>query len=102
MGRLGLFIIPYNSCCPGMASVPGWAQNASQPPSTQQQPANKPEIGLATVSPSGIPPSQRNPLLTDNGDVRIGKMIGTNIYYKNDKQIGRVGGVTASGAGSCR
>ncbi len=85
-----------------IAGVPAWAQNANPPSgsSTPQQPAaSTGEIGTATVSPTGIPASQRNPLLTDSGDVRIGKMIGTNIYNKADKQIGSVDGVVASRSG---
>jgi hypothetical protein len=76
-----------------LASVPALAQN--NPPASQQQA----EIGTATVSPTGIPPSQRNPLLTDSGDVRIGKMIGTNIYNSQDKKVGSVDGVVASRSG---
>jgi hypothetical protein len=49
-----------------------------------------PQRGTATINPTGIPPSQRNPLLADNGDVRIGKVIGTNIFNKNDKNVGSV------------
>lgn len=52
--------------------------------------ATKPERGTATINPTGIPPSQRNPLLADNGDVRIGKAIGTDVYNKDDKNLGSV------------
>ncbi len=66
--------------------------------STQAAPpsgANAP-IGTATINPTGIPPSQRNPLLADNGAVRISKLIGTNIYNKDDKKVGSVDDVLAS------
>ncbi len=49
--------------------------------------------GTATINPTGLRPSQRNPLLADNGYVRVGKMIGTNIFNKDDKNIGNVDGV---------
>ena len=61
----------------------------------QTPPRNQPEIGTATISPTGIPPSQRNPLLTDNGAVRIGKLLGTAIYNRDDKKIGNVDDVLA-------
>ena len=65
-------------------------------PVLAQTPAgNRPEIGTATINPTGIPPSQRNPLLTDSGGVRIGKLIGTAIYNRNDKKIGNVDDVLA-------
>ncbi len=59
------------------------------------------EIGIATINPTGIPPSQRNPLLADNGDVRISKLIGSTIYNKDDQKVGSVDDVLA-GTGSCK
>ena len=35
-------------------------------------------------------PSQRNPLLADNGTVRAGKLIGTDIYSDHNQQLGSV------------
>lgn len=35
-------------------------------------------------------PSQRNPLLADNGSIRASKMIGTNVYNANDQKLGSV------------
>jgi hypothetical protein len=67
-------------------AMPAWAQTP---------PGNQPEIGTATINPTGIPPSQRNPLLADSGAVRIGKLIGTAIYNRNDKKIGSVDDVLA-------
>jgi hypothetical protein len=92
MSRLALTMIAVATT---LASGPCWAQT-TQPPPAQNQQANNNDIGTATVSPSGIPPEQRNPLLTDGGDVRINKMVGTNIYNKNDKKIASVDGVIAS------
>jgi hypothetical protein len=77
-----------------LAGAPAWAQNTAQPAAQQPAP-EKPSVGTATINPTGIPPSQRNPLLTDNGDVRIGKMIGTSIYNKDDKKLGSVDDVLA-------
>lgn len=67
----------------------------AMPVLAQAPPKNQPEIGTATISPTGIPPSQRNPLLTDNGAVRIGKLLGTAIYNRDDKKIGNVDDVLA-------
>lgn len=53
-------------------------------------------IGTATINPTGIPPSQRNPLLADNGDVRISKMIGVTIYNRDDKKVGNIDEVLAA------
>lgn len=64
--------------------------NASATPAAAQQP------GTATVKSSGAPPSERNPLLADNGDVRMSKLVGTDIYNKQDKQVGSVDDVLAS------
>ncbi len=36
-------------------------------------------------------PSQRNPLLADNGDVRASKFIGTTVHNNRDQNIGSVG-----------
>lgn len=44
----------------------------------------------ATVKPESGPPSQRNPLLADNGDVRMSKLIGTNVYDQQDQKLGSV------------
>ena len=38
-------------------------------------------------------PSQRNPLLADNGDVRASKFIGTTIHNDHDQNIGSVSDV---------
>jgi hypothetical protein len=35
-------------------------------------------------------PSQRNPLLSDNGDVRAGKMIGTAVYNDQNNKLGSI------------
>lgn len=99
-----------------LACGPAVAQNAGQPPAQQQPPAAQQQAeaqqpapavgstegtaqgtttGTATISPNGIPPSQRNPLLTDGGKVRISKLLGTTIYNKDDKEVGTVQDVLA-------
>lgn len=93
MGWLKLTTIAFSAV---MISVSVRAQNTNPPPQANE--SNAP-IGTATVQPAGIPPSERNPLLTDSGDVRIGKLIGTDIYNKNDKKVGSVDGVVVSGNG---
>src|SRR5690348_17024240 len=50
--------------------------------------------GTSVTNPQGATaPSQRNPLLTDSGAVRIGKMVGTDIYNGQDQKLGTVDGV---------
>ncbi len=53
----------------------------------------------ATVIPEAGSPSQRNPLLADNGDVRMSKLIGTNVYNKADKKLGSVDDVLMGSSG---
>jgi len=40
-------------------------------------------------------PSRRNPLLADNGDVRLDKMSGTTVYNDQDQKLGSIDGVVA-------
>lgn len=61
----------------------------------QSPPGKNAEIGTATINPTGIPPSQRNPLLADNGEVRISKLIGSTIYNKDDQKVASVDDVLA-------
>lgn len=76
---------------PSSPSPAGQKQAANTPPpGSQTRSADKPVIGTATINPTGIPPSQRNPLLTDKGAVRISKLLGTNIFNQNDQQIGSI------------
>jgi sporulation protein YlmC with PRC-barrel domain len=65
------------------------------PNDTSAPPGGKSEIGTATVKPTGIPPSERNPLLTDDGAVRISKLVGQTVFNKDDKKIGSVDDVVA-------
>ncbi len=38
-------------------------------------------------------PSQRNPVLADNGDVRADKAIGTDVYNADNKKLGTIDGI---------
>lgn len=88
----------------GLSGAPALAQSTPATPPAQPAPqtassGNTNEIGTATIKPSGIPPSQRNPLLTDQGNVQISKLIGTDVYNKNDKKLGSVKEVLADANG---
>jgi hypothetical protein len=49
------------------------------------------QAGTATVnSTSAAAPSQRNPVLADNGDVRMSKLIGTDVYNQQDQKRGSI------------
>lgn len=72
------------------------------PPDAQAQPGNKPVIGTATINPVGIPPSERNPLLTDEGAVRVSKLIGVNIFNQDDQRIGSVQDILVGQDGKLR
>jgi hypothetical protein len=54
--------------------------------------AANPTTGTATVNPNGTAsrPSERNSLLTDSGQVRMSKMVGTSVYNDQDKKVGSV------------
>lgn len=62
--------------------------------------------GTAATIPANVvnPPgatatSEQNPLLTDNGSVRIGKLIGTDVYNDKDQKLGTVDGVVVAANG---
>lgn len=82
-------------------SPPAPAQQDTNPTATStstsnaQPPGKNAEIGTATINPTGIAPSQRNPLLADNGEVRVSKLIGSTIYNKDDQKVGTVDDVLA-------
>jgi hypothetical protein len=44
-------------------------------------------------------PSQVNPLLTDSGEVRMSKLVGTNVYNDKDKKLGSVDDVVMGKTG---
>lgn len=44
-------------------------------------------------------PSQVNPVLADNGEVRMSKLIGTNVYNDKDKKLGSVNDVVMGKSG---
>lgn len=57
-----------------------------------ETPANTPGnlSATATVQPSGGTPSERNPLLADNGAVRTSKLNGTTVYNRQDQKLGSI------------
>ncbi|MBV9247834.1 MAG: PRC-barrel domain-containing protein [Acetobacteraceae bacterium] len=56
--------------------------------------------GTDVTHPAGATaPSQTNPLLTDDGSVRIGKLIGTDVYNSQDQKLGSVDGVVIDKSG---
>lgn len=70
-----------------LAVTPVWAAS----PST---------VGTATMNGSTVTePSQRNPVLADNGDVRMSKLIGTNVYNEHDQKLGSIDDVLMSKTG---
>ena len=71
-----------------LAGVPAFAATTTPAPVPRTS-------GMATVNPVANAPSQRNPLLADNGDVRMSKLIGTDVYNQQDKKIGSVDDVLA-------
>lgn len=76
-----------------LATVPALAPASALAASTNYS-------GSAATHPSSAAaPSQNNPLLTDDGSVRIGKMIGTNVYNAQDQKLGSVDGVVINKAG---
>jgi sporulation protein YlmC with PRC-barrel domain len=60
------------------------------------------QSGTATVNTTtagASMPSQRNPVLADNGDVRMSKLIGTDVYNTQDQKLGSVDDVLMSPSG---
>jgi ribosomal 30S subunit maturation factor RimM len=59
------------------------------------------QTGTATVNTSSTAsvPSQRNPILADNGDVRMSKLIGTDVYNTQDQKLGSIDDVLMSRTG---
>ena len=65
-----------------------------------QAPSGSPNLSAtATVQPETGTPSQRNPLLADNGKVRVNKLVGTNVYNAKDEKLGDVDDVLVGADG---
>lgn len=64
------------------------------------QPSSRPPAGTATIKPSRGSPQQNNPVLAANGEVRVNKMIGSDVYNKNDQKLGTVDGVLVNRQGT--
>jgi sporulation protein YlmC with PRC-barrel domain len=65
---------------PALAQTPS-AGNATTAPATHDTKAPPTNAGN---------PSQRNTVLTDTGDVRASKLIGTSVYNDRDEKVGSV------------
>jgi len=75
------------------AAAPAWWSTAGIAAPTNYTSTN-------VTHPSGAAaPSEKNPLLTDDGSVRIGKLIGTNVYNGQDQKLGSIDGVLINKAG---
>jgi PRC-barrel domain len=61
------------------STVPALVQTATNPP---------PNSGTASISAST--PSERNPVLADNGDARTSKVVGSDVHNEQDKKLGSV------------
>ncbi len=83
------------------AAGPVLAQSTTNPPPGTAPAANPsaPAVGTATVSDTAGAPSQRNPLLADNGEVRMSKLIGTDVYDQQNQKVGSVDDVLMSSGG---
>ena len=62
--------------------------------------AANPQVGATATEPASVThpagataTSEQNPLLTDSGAVRMGKLIGTDVYNNKDQKLGTVDGV---------
>ncbi|MBN9559220.1 MAG: PRC-barrel domain-containing protein [Alphaproteobacteria bacterium] len=62
--------------------------------------AASPQVGATATEPANVAhpsgataTSEQNPLLTDSGAVRAGKLIGTDVYNNKDQKLGTVDGV---------
>jgi sporulation protein YlmC with PRC-barrel domain len=65
---------------PSFAQTPS-AGNATTAPATHE---------MKTPSANATSPSQRNAVLTDRGDVRASKLIGSAVYNDRDEKVGSV------------
>ena len=79
-----LSVIAVSALLLGGASIPSFAQS--------------PATGSATTAPAthdlkgstATTPSQRNAVLTDAGEIRASKLIGSSVYNDRDEKIGKV------------
>ena len=66
-----------------LAAAPALAQTHHNAPGTGTHATHNNE-------PEGVAPSQRNPVLTDQGDSRASKVIGSDVYNGQDKKVGTI------------
>jgi hypothetical protein len=67
--------------------LPAMAQTPA--PAAQNAPATHDTSGNSTASGYNTP-SARNVALTDNGDVRTSKVVGSSVYNDHDQKIGSI------------
>ncbi len=68
-------------------------------PCLAQAPA-PPPANSGTASISHSTPSERNPVLADNGDSRTSKVVGSDVYNEQDKKLGSVDDVLLGQGGT--
>jgi sporulation protein YlmC with PRC-barrel domain len=71
----------------GNATTAPATRNAAPAPTTAPppRPATPPAASNAAATPS-----QRNPVLTDEGEVRTSKLVGSSVYNDHDEKIGSI------------
>jgi sporulation protein YlmC with PRC-barrel domain len=73
-------------------AVPAFAQTTPAPSNNTAATA-APATHDTAGSPSGHgynTPSNRNPVMTDNGDMRASKIIGSSVYDDHDQKVGSI------------
>jgi len=83
---VGLFVIGFASAQSNAAT----ASSAALKSEDSQGTASVNNTNANNFPNAAQLPSQHNPLLADNGDVRIAKMIGSSVYNTDDKKLGHV------------
>lgn len=90
-----------------LAALPAMAQsthtNAANGTNTAATTTPTTGAGGATTNTThnvtNVPPSQSNPLMTQDGGVRVDKLVGTNVYNSKDQKLGSVDGVVINRSG---
>ena len=71
------------------SATPGSTIGATTP-TTGLGSAGPNTMGSTAASSNANSPSNRNPVLTDSGDVRASKVIGSSVYNDKDEKIGSI------------
>lgn len=72
-----------------LAASPAFAQGSNAGTTTPAT-HNEGTHGSATNTSSANAPSDRNPVLTDSGEVRTSKLVGSSVYNDHDEKVGSV------------